>query len=115
MIDADCGGHIDKTTVPLVAKQLARVGTLAGLIADEQIQPAVVVVVGKGRCMGRVQREQSGTPRHIRKSAVAVVAQQGVGHTALFPHPSPAQNEQIDIAVVVVVGLFEVDPSYLTV
>ena len=90
-------------------------GPLAGLIADEQIQPTVVVVVGKGCCVGRVQGEQAGAPRHVRKGAVAVIAQQRVWHAALFPHPSTAQNEQIDIAVVVVVGLLEIDPSYLTV
>ena len=65
--------------------------------------------------MGWVQGEQAGAPCHVHKSAVAVIAQQRVWHAAFFPHPSTAQNEQIDIAVVVVVGLFEIDPPYLTV
>ena len=66
------------------------------VVDDEEIEEAVVVVVQPARGDGPFAAGDAGARRHVVESAVAAIAQQLVA--------SHAGNEQIDVAVVVVVG-----------
>ncbi len=86
------------------------------LVADEDVQPAIAVVVRPGGDMGAVGRaaesdsigdvfEQNATLR------ARAVAQQRVADRGL---PAPSHHEQIEAAVVVVVHLGDVEAAELT-
>ena len=53
---------------------------------------------------------EPGLGRHVRECAVAVVTQQRIAN---WPFPPAAHHEQIEVSVVVVVGLDQVDASQL--
>jgi hypothetical protein len=93
--------------ITFVAEQLAR----CQLVADEQIEPAVVVEIEPRHRMRRIDRAgEACLARHIGESAIAVVAQQRVAHRDL---PAAAMDEEIEMAVVVVVGLRGVEAAQL--
>ena len=93
--------------VAAVAEQLRR----TVLVADEQIDEAVVVDVGPRRRLRAGGRAgQAARDRHVGERAVAVVAEQRL---ALRRLPPAAQHEHVLAAVVVVVGLQQVQPAEL--
>ena len=104
------GGHPDlaECAVTLVVVQRAR----RLLVAHEQIDPAVVVVVGPRRRVRAVRAlvEQAGGAGHVREGPVVVVAQQRVAHRIL---PAAAVHVDVEPAVVVVVGVRDVDAARL--
>ena len=71
-LDARLGGHLLKGTVAFVAIQA--VGLL--LTADEEIEKAVVVVVGPGAQLELTGSSRPASLGDIGEGAVAVVAQQ---------------------------------------
>ncbi len=114
--DAGRRGDVDEGPVALVAKQLAGEGiVVVGFVADVEVEVAVVVVVCPRRGLGRiVDRCQAGGEGHVREGAVAVVVQQRVGDTPVAAEPAAAQDQQVGGAVVVVVGLHQVEPPVQT-
>ncbi len=103
--------------VALVQVELARVRQLAvlRLVPDEKIEPAVVVEVGEGGRLRGVLAVDAGRNRDVLEGAVAAIAQQRVGDASLLGEPSAAQHEDIGMAVVVVVGVEQVEPADLAV
>ena len=105
--DTGSDRHVLERAVVLVAIEAAR----RQLVADVEVDPAVVVVVGPRR---RVRREhavgEAGGLGHVGEYAVTVVAQQRVAHRNL---PAAAVDEQVEIAVVVVVGVAGVQAAEL--
>ena len=96
----------------MVVEQLAGMPLLGrGLVAHEQVEEAVVVEVGPSRCLRWVQGKQPGRLGHVGESAVALVAQQGVGMQPVGPKPAAAQDEHIGKAVVVKIRLHGVEPA----
>jgi hypothetical protein len=81
------------------------------LIADKQIQPAVVVEVAPSGHLRWVEAQHTRPLGYIDKPAFAGVAQQGVGVMPLRAHPRAAQHERVDAAIVVVVGWDEIEPA----
>ena len=76
-VQADLRRTLGERAVAVIAEQFAPVG-VAGrcFVADEQVQPAVIVVIKPGRRLCRMKAQQAGLLGHIVKRAVAVVAQQ---------------------------------------
>ena len=58
---------------------------------------------------------EAGGGGDVREAALAVVAQQGVADAAVGSQPAAAQDEDVGIAVVVVVGVHHVEAAQLTV
>ena len=85
---------------------------VVGFVADVEVEVAVVVVVGPGRGLRRVvDGRQAGREGHVGERAVAVVVQQRVGMPPVAAEPAAAQDQDVGGAVVVVVGLDEVEPA----
>ena len=78
------------------------------LVADEEVEPAVAVVIGPRAGLGRVLGIESGFARDVGEDA-AIVAQQRVGEG--LDEPAAAEDEDVRVAVVVVVGVDEVEPA----
>ncbi len=105
--DAGADGDILEGAVAPVAIEPAG----RQLVSDVDIDPAVVVVVGPGRRVGGEHAVgETGRPGHVGEHAGAVVAQQRVAHRDL---PATAMDEQVEIAVVVVVGVAGVEAAQL--
>ncbi len=79
--------------------------------ADEQVEPAVVVVVGPGGRIGVDRIEQAGFLGDIAEFASAFVAQQR--RPDGMAKPGPARNEDVHSAVIIVVGLVADQPAKL--
>ena len=76
-------------------------------VADEEIEQPVAVEVRPARGLARMHGPQkTRLLRHILERAVTSVPQQGVDLP--LDQPTAAQDENIEIAVVIVVGLHEV-------
>src|SRR5688572_3556645 len=106
-VDAGRRGDVLERAVAVVAEQLRR----PVFVADEQIEKAIVVDIGPGRGLRAGQHlRQSARDRHVGKGAVAVVAQQRL---ALRHLPPAAQHQNVEMAVVVVVGLQDVQAAEL--
>ena len=73
------------------------------LAGDEEVEPAIVVVVGPGRRVGIERLVQPGLGRHVGESSAAVVAEQRGPDRVR--QPRAARDEQVEAAVVVVIGL----------
>ena len=101
---------IRKRSVAVVVEQLTWVGrTLDGLGSDEQINPAVVVVITPRRRLSRGRGQQTGFHGDIRKRTVAVVSQQRVRMP--FVQPRATQDQHVEPPVVVVVGMDEIETT----
>ena len=85
-------------------KWLVQRGRPAGIVANEQVQVAVVIVVAPGGAEGPVQFgsqvSHSGTGRHIRERAVVVVAEQMIA----------AISGDVEVGPTVVVVVCDGDP-----
>ena len=73
------------------------------LTGDEQVEPAVIIVIGPGRRIGIDRLQQAGFGSHVGEAAIAVIAQQRGPDRVR--KPSAARDEDVEAAVVVVVGL----------
>ena len=113
VLDARCGGDIGEGAVAVVAKQLARRAyAITALVADVEVDVAVVVVVGPAGGLGRVVNlGETRLERHVGEAGSAVVSQQRVGVAARSAEPPATQNEHVEVAVVVVVGVLHVEPA----
>ncbi len=110
--EAAGGGDVGEGAVVVVVEELRGVFVAgAGLVADEDVEPAVVVEVGHGGGVGGVGGEQAGCFGDVVEGAVAVVAQEGEGVAALLAPPASAEDEDVGVAVVVVVGEDEVEAA----
>ena len=109
-------GHIRKRPVAVVSKELARGNEPPRrFIADIQIEVAVVVVVAPGCRLTRVVHlAEPRIERHIGEGPVTVVPQQGVGMPAEIAKPRTSQDEEVHVAIVVVIGLDDVQASVQT-
>ena len=104
-VDAGRVGDVLEGAVPTVAEERGR----ALFVADEEVEPAVVVVIGPDRGMGATDgAAEARLGGDVGERPVAVVAQQGVAHREL---PAAAHHEEVEPAVVVVVGLHDVDAA----
>jgi hypothetical protein len=81
------------------------------LVADEQVEPAVVVEVRPRRRLGGVLVEEPRGLRDVLEAALSEVAQQRVGVASGLAEPPAAHDVQIQVAVVVVVGVVEVQAA----
>jgi hypothetical protein len=86
-------------------------------VADVEVEPAIAVVVGPSGGLRRIRRiRQAGGGGDVEEApalAGEVVAQQRVAHHAAVVHPAAAQDEQIRPAVVVEVGVHQVETAEL--
>ena len=82
------------------------------LDADVEVDVAVVVVVGPGAGLRREEQlVDAGREGDVEEPAAALVAQQRAGLPAARRQPGAAQDEDVEIAVVVVVGLHHVEAA----
>src|SRR5262249_18018335 len=93
------GGDLLKGPVPPVVIQPVALA----LAADEQVEPAVVVVVRPRRTVGVDRLGKSGLLRHGRKRAVAVIAEQAGPNCKR--QPGPPRNEYVFMSIIIVVSL----------
>ena len=106
-VDAGARRDVLERAVALVQEQLGG----AVLVADKQVHEPVVVDIGPHRRLRAGGRPgQAARLCDVGERAVAVVAQQRL---ALGDHPRAAQGEDVEAAVVVVVGLHDVQPAEL--
>src|SRR3954468_6969882 len=82
------------------------VGSRPRLSTDEGINPAIVVVVPPGRGARRDWLAQSGRDRPVLESTVPSGAQQGEPERSFA---GPAEEQEVQVAVVVIVGVGQVD------
>ena len=100
-------GDVLERAVFLVQEELSG----AVLISHEQVQPPVVVDVGPdGGLRARRRPRHTAGDGDVGEGPVAVVAQQRL---ALRQLPSATQHQDVETAVVVVVGLQDVQPAEL--
>ena len=119
-------GHLGKSAVPVIVVEFAGMDIPLGLgvadelmsgtagdrfVADEQVDPAVVVEIRPGGRLGGMKREHTSRIGDVFKGAVAVVAQQGVGMLTFGSEPGPAQDEDIGKTIVVEVGMTAVQTA----
>ena len=100
------------------AEELGRMPALrGGLVADEEVEPAVVVVVGPDADLGRSEAENARLLRGLDESDVAtcrtVIAQERVRQQAGVAQPAAAQHQDVEAAVVVEVGVGDVESAQL--
>jgi hypothetical protein len=113
-VQAVLGRALREGAVAVVAEELAGVGVAPlRLVADEQVEPAVAVVVKPYRCSRRAKPEEPGLHRDIGEGAVAVVAHQRDGIMSLGGEPRAPQDKDVHQAVVVVVARDQVEAADL--
>ena len=112
LVNTGVGGHIGEGAVALVLKELAGgYKGVGGFVADVEVEIAIEVVVAPGGGLGWVVVfPQAGCKGRVEEGAITRIPQQGIGVLTVFAEPSPAQDEQVEVAVVVVVGLDQVEP-----
>src|SRR5439155_16836522 len=82
---------------------------VARFVADIEIEKTIVIEVGPGSAVGIDGIHQAGFAGHVGEGAVAVVAEQSRPYGVL--QPGAARNKQVQEAIVVVVGLDEIEPA----
>ena len=91
------------------------VACLAEHVGDVEVLQAIVVVVAPGCRLTRVVHlAEPRIERHIGEGPVTVVPQQGVGMPAEIAKPRTSQDEEVHVAIVVVIGLDDVQASVQT-
>ncbi len=75
-----------------------------GFVADEEIEPSVIIIVGPGSRLRGVQRHEACLFGDVFEGAIAVVLEQGHRVFPVFAPPTAAENQHIGMAVVVVVS-----------
>ena len=99
-------GDVLKCAVAVVQEKLIRLV----FIADVEIQVAVVIDIHPHGGLRRGWLGEAGFRRDISEDAVAVVAKQ---RFPLCRFPATAQHQDIQAAVIVVIGLDDVEPAQL--
>ena len=102
--------NIGEPAPTVVVEQLQR----TFFVADDQIQiPVVVVITPRGRLGRSIQplAGQSAEVRDVGEGAVAVVPQQRIRLVAVLSEPCPPHHKDVNIAVVVDVGVIKVQPA----
>lgn len=93
----------------------AGVGVCVGFgvvfVADEEVEVAVVVEVGPGGGLGGAEGEEAGADGDVFKGAVAAVVEEREGVFAEAAPPGTAEDEEVGVAVVVVVGGDEIEAA----
>ena len=107
-LHAGLGGDLLERAVALVV--IETVGLL--LAADEQVEPAVVVVIGPGRGVGIDRVQQPGLLGDVGEAARrrCCASRRRPDRPG---EPGPARDEDVQAAVVVVVGLIADQPAEL--
>ena len=107
LIDARAVRDVLECAIAVVQEKLS--GTV--FAADEKIEQAVVVDVGPNRGLGAGGRlGEAGGFGDVGECAVAIIFQERL---ALRNFPAAAENEDVRAAVVVVVGLNDVEAAHL--
>ena len=83
-------------------------------IAHEQVHPTIVVKISPGRRLGRVQGEQTGLFGSVDECSISLVVQQRVGIAPKRAEPGPAQDQDVGVAIVVVVCQARVQSTHNT-
>ena len=105
-------GDLLKGAIPVVAVELAGIDVARnGFVADEQVDPAVVVEVQPGGGLGGVKTQQTGFLGYVVEGAVSVVAEEGIGVVALFLKPGAPKHQHVEVSIVVVVRLHQVQAA----
>src|SRR6266852_4222213 len=97
-INASCATHVGKRPVTVVVKKLRRAG-----IVDKEIEAAVVTEVAPCGTDGRPYRLQTGFLSDIGERAVAIVVEQAVRGLAVEQAAQSIDDEEIKIAIPIVV------------
>ncbi len=97
--DAGPECHFVKASIAPVVIEPMRLA----LAADEEVEPAVVVVIDPGRGVGIDRCYETRFGRDIGESTLAVIAQEA--RPDGVRKPRPPGNEEVQAAVVVVIGL----------
>jgi hypothetical protein len=97
--------------VAAVHEELAGVGLVHRLVADVEVEIAVHVHVREGARLGRVEGQQARRLGHVVEARPAVVAQQRVGHAPVLLEPCAAQHDHVHVAVLVDVGVQQVEAA----
>ena len=115
MVHARFSSAFGEGAVAIVAVKFApmRCGWFCSFVADEKIEPAVVVVIEPDGGLGRVKAEQPRFLGDIIECPIAVVAQKRVGMATAFPTPGAAQNQDIRKTIIVVISLHDVESADL--
>src|SRR5205814_2278398 len=83
--------HVRERAVAVVVVELAGVPVARrGLVAHEQVEPAVAVVIEPGRGLGGREPQQPRRAGHVHERAVARVAQEGQREASLGAQPPAA-------------------------
>ena len=111
--DTRVRGDVGERAVPVVAEKLRRRRQRrARFVPHVEVQVTVVVEVGPpGGLGGEVFRAEAGVQCHIGKATAAEIAQQRVGVLPVVLKPRPARHKNIDVAIVVEVGLDHVQAA----
>ena len=96
LIEADRKGFVLELAVALVAKDVLFAGT-----GDDEIELAVVVVVGGGSTEARPRSRQPRGGRHVRVGVVPVVLQKQVANLAVLKDGRGHKDIGLPIAVVI--------------
>src|SRR6266849_7542502 len=91
-------GDVRKCPVAIIAIQ-----DILSPVRNEEIVPAIVVVVANADCGRPSQALQACFFCDVSKRAVAIVSIKSVPGSARLPHPSSTKNENVRPAVLVVV------------
>ena len=106
-------GAFGEGTVAVVAEQFAGIGIsgIGGFVSDEEVEPSVAVEVEPAGGLGGMEREEARLLGDIGEGAVAVVPQEGIGDAPELHEPGAPQDPDVGAAVVVVVGLHQVEAA----
>src|SRR5262245_22808583 len=85
--------------------------TLDRFMSDEQVEPAVAIEIQPGGALRGVKRKQTGGLGDIFERSIAAIPQERFGMPPLFPHPGSAQDEDVQVPVIVVVRRDKVQAS----
>ena len=100
------GHFLERAVAEIAVKAIG-----ADLGGDEQVEKPVIIVIGPGSGDGIRRGHEASLPGNVGESAVAVVAQQARPHG--MRGPSAPNDEEVQEAVVVVIGLDEIKSSVL--
>ena len=83
-------------------------------VAHEQVHPTIVVKISPSRGLGRVQGEQTGLCGSVDECSIPLIVQQRVGIAPNRAEPGTAQDQDVGVAIVVVVCQARVQSTHNT-
>src|SRR5215813_1582857 len=105
-IDPGGGGNVLKRAVAPVEKKLERLS----FIADEEVEPSIIIDIDPDRSLRAGWFAQATRNGDIGESSVAIIPQQ---RFPLGDLPGSTQHQNIEAAVVVIVGLQNIQTTHL--